>query len=345
MAVVGHWASLAEAEKLTQSMMLKGIIQTVIEGGQLVPRMPVKQVNGKDLVYNREKSWTASDGAEFVDIREQITWNSDADLDQITTPLKRVARQDALDNFVADTYTNINDYRATMIQQLVKRATRFVEDKLIYGDVTYGSAKEFDGLHAMAEENTGNLDIDEGEGALALSNLRLLLTAMKIHTLGKDNVILLVPSQIADRIDAGYAEGGLVRSGVTHHMLQASSMLGEAGQEITMFRGVPIVRSDFLVAEQANTGVGSDIRAKNTSGTEMFTIFGIRFGQTEDGGVALLFGGAGRDVGEVFKRTSFPVLEDYDSGGERVVSYLAPTLGAQHSLGRIYDITDAEVTP
>ncbi len=355
MAVVGHWDTLADAQELVQSQLLAGVVEIVIETGHLLPRMPVKQITGEDLLYNREDTFTAQSGAGFFDVREQIPWSSDVTYTPVTVPLKRIARQDPIDLFVRDTYTDPNDYKALMIQQLTKRMTRFMEHQLIYGDVTFGGSKQFDGLHALAEETDnadGELDIDEAEGALSLMNLRVLLDAMHVEQddptagdTGRSNVIIIVPKVISRRISAGYQEAGLVRSSVTHSLSQIQFGQNEAGQRIAFFDGIPIVPSGFLQAEQANTGAGSDARALFTSGTKQYSIIVVRWGQTEDGGVNMLFGGSGMGPGEFMKHVSFDNLEDFDSGGERLVSYIAPAVGAIHSIGRIFDITDAEVTP
>jgi len=348
-AVVGHWANLAEAEKLTQSMLLQGVIETVVEAGHMVPLLPVKQIHGEDLDYNREKTFTASAAASFFDIREQIPWTSDVDYDQVTVPLKRIARQDPIDNFVRSTYSDPNDYAALMVQQLAKRLTRFLEHKIIYGDVTYNGSKEFDGIHALAEELTGDNDIDGGEAALSLGSIRKLLDACKVDTDasggGRQGVELWVPRELHRRLSAGMQESGIVRSGVTVQMSQIMISSNEFGQRITHFDGIPIIPTDFLVAEQANTGAGSNARAVYSSGTKQYSILCVRRGQTEDGGLSLLMGGESAEPGAVFMHHHFDVLEDYDSGGDRLVSYIALALGAQHSLGRIYDITDAEVLP
>lgn len=347
--IVGHWASLTEAQKLTQSMLLQGVVETVIEQGALLPRLPVKQIKGKDLLYNREKSWTASAGAKFVDIRERLEWTSDEDYNQITVALKRIARQDPLDNFVAATYSSINDYRAVLLNNVAKKVGRFAEHMLRYGDLTFGGALQFDGIHALAQEVGGENDVDEGEGALSLANLRQGLRVCKIDNamVGKSSAFWLMPSVIADRISAGYEEAGLVRSSVTHWAHFSRENMAGAGGMVETFGGIPIIRDDFLVAEQANTGRGSDARALHTSGTKMYSVFLIRTGAVEDGGLELLFGNplGGASIGEAFFRTPFEKLENYDGGGERIVSYLALALGAPHSLFRIHDITDAEVTP
>ncbi len=354
MAVVGHWDTLADAQELVQSMLLEGVVEQVIETGHLLKRLPVKQITGKDLLYNREDTWNAQEGAGFYDIREQIPWTSDVTYTPVTVPLKRIARQDPIDLFVRETYTEPNDYRALMIQQLTKRMVRFMEHQLIYGDVTFGGAKQYDGFHAMAEESddaNNELDIDEA-GALSLMNLRIMLDAMHVDQqdptegdTGRANVVILVPKVMGRRIDAGYQEAGLVRSSVTHSPSQIQFAQTEAGVRISFFDGIPILRTGFMQAEQAGTGEGSDAKALYTSGTREYSIFVVRFGQTEDGGMSWLFGGPGMGTGEFMKHVTFDNLEDYDSGGERMVSYGAPALGAIHSIGRIHGITDAEITP
>lgn len=354
MAVVGHWDTLADAQELTQSQLQEGVVETVIENGHLLKRMPVKQITGKDLLYNREDSWVAEGGAGFYDIREQIPWSSDITYTPVTVSLKRIARQDPIDLFVRDTYTEPNDYRALMIQQLTKRMVRFMEHQIIYGDLSFTSDKQFDGLHALAEEtddDNGELDIDEG-GALSLMNLRVLLDAMHVDQqdptegdTGRSNVVILVPKVIGRRIDAGYQEAGLVRSSVTHSPSTISFGQNEAGARISFFDGIPILRTGFMRAEQAGTGEGSDAKAVYSSGTKEYSIFAVRFGQTEDGGLSWLFGGSQMGTGEFMKHVTFENLENYDSGGERLVSYGSLALGAMHSLGRIHGITDAEVTP
>ena len=347
MAIVGHWSSLAEAQKLTQSELLKGIVQEVIESGNLLPMMPVKQLNAKSLLYNREVSWTASTGAAFVDTHEALTWQADQTYSQIEVALKQIARQDVIDRFIAATYGNINDYKSVMITEVAKKVSRFTEHMLRYGDVTYGGAKQFDGLHAMAQENTGDLDYDNGETVLSIMQVRKLLDAIKIDQKGQQNVILLMPREIARRFDAAYQESGLVRSQVTHSMATITIGGREIMERIPMIAGVPVIRDDFLVAEQANTGVGSDARALRTSGTNMYSIFAVRLGPIEEGELELLFGdpGAGEGIFSGFTHESFEKLEDYIAGGERIYGFLAPALGASISLGRIYDITDGELVP
>ena len=54
MPAAGAFESLAEAQLLTQSELVKGIIEEIIRDGGIIDRFPIKTVSGTNLVYNRE---------------------------------------------------------------------------------------------------------------------------------------------------------------------------------------------------------------------------------------------------------------------------------------------------
>ena len=341
MAIVGHWSSLAEAQKLVQDILLAGVVEEIVEEGSLLPMLPVFQIDGKTVKYNRESTLPS---AAFYDIGEQIPWTADVSYTaQVTVELKRVLRQDVLDKFMAQTYKNPNDYRSIVISGLRKGCMRTIEDKLLYGDSVNVSAKEFDGLHYLNAAQTGDLNIDEGEGALSLMNIRKMLDAMKVSQKGRGRVILLMSHELARRIDAYVQEAGIASWVGPASIVFAPD---ELGQRVTYFDGIPIVRSDYMVAEQVNTGLTqATARAKYSSGTKQYSILGIRFGQIMDGGVSIGFGGdTGGGPGDFFRMEYFDKLEDYDAEGIRLVAYACMALGSTVSLGRIADITDAAVT-
>ena len=330
-----------------QSELLAGVIEEVIEEGNLLPLLPVFQINAKSIIYNRENTLPS---AAFYDINEQIPWQADVDYTaQKEATLKRVLRQDVLDKFMRDTYKDPNDYRAIVLSALRKGCMRTIEDKIIYGDETYSNAKEFDGLHAFVAENDttpgtadGVMDIDEGEGALSLMNMRLLLDNVKMPQLGTGGLYWLMGKQLARRLDAVQQEAGIASYVGPWNITFAPDQFGK---RVTYFDGVPIIRSDYMVAEQVNTGRGSNARAKYSSGTKQYSIFLCRFGQIPDGGISLCFGGNdGGALGEFFGFEDFDKLEDYDAEGMRLKAYVAMAQGSTKSLGRIHDITDAAPT-
>ena len=364
MASTGHWTSLAEAQKATQNVLLAGIVETVIETGNLLPMLPVRQLSGQSIDYDREVSWDPAAGAQSIDQEEQLGWTSDVSYVEKNVALKIVARQDRLDRFKQATYSNINDYRALVVSEVAKRVVRYAEHLAVYGDVG-GNAKEFDGIHSLNKDETADvavasiddttLNIDNSEGPLSLATLRLLLNTCKIEQVGRQNVAILVGRALGTRFDAAYQEAGFVRTNVTHSMASLSIGAREIGGGITMFDGVPIIRTDFLRAEQANTGADlADVkRALWTTGDKQHSLFVVRMDSLEAGGLELIFGdpqspgseGVAEGEFKGFGRESFPTLENYIAGGERVYGFITLGLGAAHSLGRIWDIEDLPLLP
>ncbi|KKM22293.1 hypothetical protein LCGC14_1626760, partial [marine sediment metagenome] len=89
MAIVGYYASLAEAVKFVQSKLLAGVVQEIYEVGQLLPMLPVFTIDGLSVKYNRQ---TTPPSASFYDIHEQIPFTAQATGDQKEVELKRVSQ-------------------------------------------------------------------------------------------------------------------------------------------------------------------------------------------------------------------------------------------------------------
>lgn len=334
---LGHWKTLSECQKLTQSQLIPGVVEEDIKRNGLLDRIAVAQAKGKSIKWNREKV-TLESAVAGANIGDQLAWTSDVEYDAMEVELKRLYIQRVLDKFVPDVYGTINNYEAQVLWEMKKGIVRKINDALLYNDIDYGSAFDFDGIHAWAAVQTGtDLDIDEGNGALSLANLRTMSDAMK-H--GID--FYYFPYVIARRLDEAYQEGGFTLAS-TFTMGRISYGIDEAGRRIMFWDGVPILRTDYLVGEGADTGKGSNLRTK--TGSTYYSIFALKMGDVFNGepGLTLGFGNT-EMVGQFYKIELFDKLEDYDAGGMRLVSYLALLLGSKMALGRIIDITDASIT-
>ena len=336
----GHWSTLAEAQKLSQSHQTDGFIEEDIKRGGLFGLIPVWQLVGKDLIWLREQ---VGQIASLASVGSQLVWTDNVTYDKRTLELQRVYAQAPLDHFVSGVYKNINDYEAIQLMELKKAVIQKINDLMIYGDVTYGAAGEFDGIHALSEASAADfagtadmLDIDQASAGLSLKNLRDIEDRMKY---GID--FWLFPYQIANRLDAYVQEAGL-----TNTFGAISFTLDQVGKRVTHWNGVPIVRSDYLVAETANTGRGSNLRSKNTSGaSENFSVFAIKAGNVarREPGLTYVFGGNGFGGGEPFRTVRFEELEDFDAAGLRLISYASLADGSAMALARINDITDVAI--
>ena len=337
MAIVGHFESLTEAQKLVQSKLLAGVVQEVIEEGQLLPLLPVMTIDSKSVKYNRENVLPS---AAFYDIHEQIPWTADTNYTaQKEATLKRVARQDILDKFMLDTYKDPNDYRTIILSELRKGCMRTIEDKLIFGDVD-NDAAEFDGIsHLFDTDAAGSeaftpttnpqmYDMGGSSAPLSLMVLRKLIDVVRPKP-----DILLMSRTMRNVLSAAAFEKGIV--------LQNAQPVGtitygqdQFGKRIEYFDGVRILVSDYMVNEVDDTGDKDD---GNDSGVT--SIYAIRFGQIMDGGLCLCTGGSTGGV-DFFKMTELEALEDYDAGGIRLTAYCCLALGSSKGLGRITSIDE-----
>jgi len=333
--VIGHWKDLTEAQKLTESQLIPGVIEEDIKIGNILERMPTALAQGKSIKWNREKVVVDSDVLD-VDIGEKMIWTSSIEYDDQETELKRSAIQRLLDNFIPDVYGTINNYEAQALWEIKKGMFRRLGHKLFYDDITYGAGltKMYDGLHALAAVQTGtDLDIDGAEAGLKLMDLRKMIDAMKY---GCD--IIVMPTAIARGIDSAYREGGIVYTANTRMLSAITYGVNSEGGRIAYFDGVPIVRSDYLRPETVNVGDGSNLRAVDEAETN-YSIFGIKFGDifNQEPGLCMAYGNP-EMVNKLYKVEYFEKLENYDAKGIRLITYTAPLLGSKLCLGRIFDV-------
>lgn len=328
----GHWLNLAEVQKLSQSELLPGVIDESPKRGGLLATLPLRQAMGTSLLWNRSN---ARRSGRRASIGDQLVWSDNVSYTQITTELKIFYDQTPLNKFVEQVYGTINNYEAQQLLELRTGMVETIEDSLIYDDNDYDGT-HITGLHHWAVDNTGtDGDIDEGEGALSFQNLRTM-TDYAIYGIS----FYLTAFVLVRYLDQFYQEGGPSVSNLS----TVGSFLwtpNDRGVPTPWWNATSIVRSDFMLSEQANTGQGSDARAKNSSGTAEYSIFGIlngRPGSESDPGVNIGFGGDGRAAGEIFRPVRFPDLEDFDASGLRLVSYLTLTSGSTRGVLRIHDI-------
>ena len=327
MAIVGYFASLAEAQKYVQTKLLAGVVQEIYEEGQMLQMLPAFAISSKSILYNRE---TTPPSASFFDIHEQIPFTAQATGDQKEVALKIAAEASILDRFMMDTYKDPNDYRTLILSGLSLGCTRTMEDKLIYGDID-NDAAEFDGIGHLFEQDAADGDTFVGTYAqqrdMNAAGLSLMVLRELIQRVRPKPDILLMTRDIQNLLSAAAFERGVsANAGSVITMTK-----NEFGDRVPFFDGIRIVPSDYMKDEDDNTG------DKASSTTYMQSIFAIRFGQLMDGGLCLAIGGRTGGV-DFFHIDEIPVMEDYDAEALRLTAYASPGLGSSVGQARIHSI-------
>ncbi|MBM2832788.1 MAG: phage major capsid protein [Dehalococcoidia bacterium] len=103
--------TLAEAAKLSNDVLLKGVVETVIKDSPVLQRIPIIEIQGNGLTYNKENALPT---VSFYDVGD--TWaESTPTFTQVTAVLRILGGDADVDNFVKSTRQNIQDIEAAVI--------------------------------------------------------------------------------------------------------------------------------------------------------------------------------------------------------------------------------------
>src|SRR3972149_10669104 len=164
--------TLAEAAKLSNDMLLQGVVETIIKDSPVLRALPFVEIVGNGLTYNQEKTLPTID---FYDVGD--TWaESTPTFDQKTANLKIMGGDADVDNFLKATRSNIQDLEAAVIELKAKALKNKFEDTFIYGNTAVNS-KQFDGLRKAI--NTGSA----GPQVIAMGAAGATLTLAKLDEL------------------------------------------------------------------------------------------------------------------------------------------------------------------
>ena len=257
--------TLAEASKLSNDVLLTGVIETVIQDSPVLQVMPFIEIVGNGLTYNRESTAAT---ASFFDVGD--TWTeSTPTFAQITATLKIMGGDADIDNYLIATRSNVQDLEVAVIQLKAKAVQQLFEETFITGD-SVANPKSFDGIDKLCESGqTQSMGVNGA--SLTLDKLDELVDTVKG---GKPEILLM--SRRSRRII-----NKLARTAGT--FLETDR--DQFGQMIQYYDTVPIGVSDYI-ADNQTQGSSSDCS----------TIYAMQFGE---GAAAGLTGPGGLQVERV----------------------------------------------
>lgn len=235
--------TLTEAAKLSNDVVLQGVIETVVKDSPLLQRLPFIDVNGNAVTYNRENAMAA---AAFFSVGD--TWTeSTPTFSQFTVDLKIMGGDADVDRYLATTRNNVQDIEAAVLEMKAKAVRYKFEETFITGDTTIDS-KSFDGI-AKAVTAPQTITAAVNGAPLTLALLDELIDRVRP---GRPDLILM--SKRSRR-----ALTGLVRaSGAFMETRQT-----EFGMFQELYAGIPLGVSDFIpdTDVQGSSSVASSIYA------------------------------------------------------------------------------------
>jgi hypothetical protein len=251
--------TLAEAAKLSNDMLMQGVVETIVKDSPVLQRLPFIEIVGNGLTYNQEKTLPDID---FYDVGD--TWaESTPTFEQLTANLKIMGGDADVDNFLKSTRSNVQDLEAAVIELKAKALRDKFEEIFIYGNAAV-NAKQFDGLKKLI--NTGSagpqvIAMGATGAALTLAKLDELIDAVK----GGKPDMLLMSRRSRRKINALVRAAG----GMTETERDAF------GNFIQLWDSVPIGVNDWILDTHT---VASSVETATTGGA-CSTIYALQLGE------------------------------------------------------------------
>ncbi|MCS7276928.1 MAG: phage major capsid protein [Dehalococcoidia bacterium] len=290
--------TLAEAAKLSNDMLLVGVIETIVKDSPVLQVLPFIEIQGNGLTYNQEAT---APQAAFFDVGD--TWTeSTPTFEQKTAQLKIMGGDADIDNFLLATRSNLQDLEAAVVQLKAKAVRQLFEDTFINGNSST-NPKAFDGIDRLCDSSQ-TVSMGANGGTLTLDKLDELIDLVKG---GKPDMLLM--SRRSRRILNRLARqaGGFLETD-----------RNEFGQMVQFYDGIPIGVSDYIPDNQT-VGTSNDCS----------TIYALQFGE---GGVAGLTAPGGLQVERVGS------LESKDATRIRIKWYAAVALFNKVKLARLVGV-------
>jgi hypothetical protein len=296
-----------EAEKLSQTDLVRGVIEEVIDREDLFAVLPFVKTEGKAYVYHRENGVVEAD---FLDPNDTINEGA-VTFTEIMTKVRILAHDVDIDKFLAQTMDDVNDQVAIQLAAKAKGLARKFRKTLVLGNNTT-NPKEFDGIDVLTAALPASQNIVAGANgaALTLSMLDELLDAIPN---GAD-VLLMRPGTIRAYRALLRTAGGMVPGDV---------MNSNFGRPMLSHNGVPILENEFI-----------DGTVDQGTATDTCSVYAIRLNETD--GLHGLY--AGPNAGMVVEPIG--TVQNKDAWRYRVKWYAGLALKSTKSIARLKGVTN-----
>ena len=276
--------TLTESAKLSQDMLLTGVIETIVKDSPVLQAIPFIEVVGNGLTYNQEKTLPSVAFYEPGD-----TWDeSTPTFTQVTANLKILGGDADVDNFVKATRSNLQDLEATVVALKAKATQQTFDTTFIDGNSTTNS-KAFDGIDKLAVASQ-TVSMGANGGSLTLDKLDETIDKVRG---GKPDMLIMSRRSRRKLSSLGRAAG----SGVV------VADRNQFGMMTDYYDGIPVGVSDYV----------NDAKTVGTS-RDCSTIYAVQWGE---GAVAGLTAPGGLQMERVGS------LETKDATRVRVKWYVA----------------------
>ena len=232
--------TLAESAKLSQDLLITGVIENIISVNPIFEVLPFMEIEGNALGYNREN---ALGDAQYLGVGGTITAKNPATFTYVTSGLTTLLGDAEVTGLIEATRSNTQDQRAAQVASKAKSIARQFQDTMINGD---GTANTFQGILALTPASQ-KIATGANGSQLTFDILDQLIDIVK----DKDGQVdyLMMPF----RTRRSYFN--LLRTLGGASVNEVMNL--PSGRQVPMYRGVPIFVNDYIPTNQtAGTSAG-----------------------------------------------------------------------------------------
>mgnify|MGYP003384490286 CR=1 FL=1 len=225
--------TLVESAKLSQDLLLAGVIETIVSVNPIYELLPFMPIEGNALAYNREN--TIGD-SQFLSVGGTITAKNPATFTQVTSSLTSLIGDAEINGLIQATRSNIQDQRAAQVASKAKSIARQYQNIMVNGD---GTGNTFQGILSLTP-NSQKVSADTNGSPLSFEILDALIDLVK----DKDGQVdyMMMPFRTRRSFLA------LLRTLGGASINEVMNL--PSGRSVPMYRGVPIFVNDYIPMDQ-----------------------------------------------------------------------------------------------
>lgn len=290
--------SKTEAAKLTQDLLLRGVIEAIVKESAVFDYLPFMAITGSALKYNREA--TLGDANFYAPNAE---WGESAPtFEQITATLAILGDNADIDAFLQATYASHNDLTAAVIAAKAKAVAHKFMQTFYYGDTTEDE-NAFNGLVKLVD-SAQVVSMGTNGAKLTLAKFD---EALDLVAPGRPDLICMSKRTLRELKTLRRAAG-----------VSEEAHVNAFGRRIETYDGIPIAADDFIL----NT------ETQGTS-TDCTSVWFIQFG--------MMRGVMGLENGGIVHEDVGP-METKDARRHRIKWYCGLALFRKAALARLKGI-------
>lgn len=238
-----------EAAKLTNDLLVRGVIETIVQESSILTILPFEDVNGTAITYNRE---SAAPTVAWYDVGDSWT-ESTPTFTQVTAALKILGGDADVDNFLQGTYRDPNDLEAEVIA-LKAKAVAYEFSQTFYDGDTSLETKQFDGLARIVDVNQ-TISMGVNGAALTLDRMDELIDLVRP---GRPDALCMAKRTRRKLSALRRSSGNLLETDVDAF-----------GRRALYYDGIPILVDDFIPTTEV----------QGTSGSVCSSIYALKLGR------------------------------------------------------------------